>query len=246
MNELVLVKKENFGAVECDFYRQGNEIYMTRTQIGAALEYANPNDAIRLIHNRNKERMDKFSTPFKMNGPDRNKERMDKFSVIRKIRSTDGKEYDTYFYTAKGIYEICRYSTQPKAHLFFDFVYDVLEGLRTGEYRIVSESRLLPSPDMETLIKLLGPRNASNVIAKCMVAAIKKPSIKIKKTSKNSNVYLIIKSFIEDKIEFTNNPTIAYLIMRFILNTLIIVRRLVKRKLIEYISLKHCAKLCLN
>ena len=40
MKNLELVTTENFGAVTCDFYRNvGNEIFMTREQIGEALEY---------------------------------------------------------------------------------------------------------------------------------------------------------------------------------------------------------------
>ena len=40
MKNLELVTTENFGSVTCDFYRNvGNEIFMTREQIGEALEY---------------------------------------------------------------------------------------------------------------------------------------------------------------------------------------------------------------
>lgn len=40
-------------------------------------------------------------------------------------------------YNAKGIYEICRHSKQPKADEFYDFVYDLLEKLRKGEAILV-------------------------------------------------------------------------------------------------------------
>lgn len=128
MNNLEIVKSESFGKMECNFYKNENgEIFVTRTQIGKALEYANPNDAIRILHNRNKERLDKFSISFKLNG------------------------VETIFYNAKGIYEICRYSSQPKANDFYDWVYDVLETIR--KYGMYATDELLDNPDFA--IKIL-------------------------------------------------------------------------------------------
>lgn len=118
-NKLELVKSEKFGEVECNFYKNNNgDIFVTRNQIGKALEYSDPNTSIRKIHNRHKERLDKFSVQVKLVG-------------------ADNKEYNTYLYNAKGIYEICRYSEQPKADAFYDWVYDVLENLRNnGTYSL--------------------------------------------------------------------------------------------------------------
>ncbi|PEP85174.1 BRO-N domain-containing protein [Bacillus toyonensis] len=113
-----IVKSESFGNVVCDVYQnEKNEIFMTRNQIGQALEYTNPNDAIRFIHKRHRERLDQFSVPCKLNG-------------------TDGKRYEAVIYNAKGIYEICRWSKQPKADAFYDWVYELLETLRKGEIQI--------------------------------------------------------------------------------------------------------------
>jgi prophage antirepressor-like protein len=117
MNALSLVKSATFGNVQCDFYSDDKEIWMTRKQIGEALEYADPQKAIDNLHSKHKERLDKYS-------------------VTLKLRGTDGKMYDTTLYSAKGIYEICRWSKQPKADAFFDWVYDVLEGLRKGQYQL--------------------------------------------------------------------------------------------------------------
>lgn len=118
VNKMELVKQEKFAGLDVDFYKnENNEVFMTRNQIGAALEYANPNDAIRLIHRKNMERLNAFSASFKLNG-------------------TDGKAYNTRVYNEKGIYEILRKSNQPKADEFYDFVYDVIEGLRKGELQI--------------------------------------------------------------------------------------------------------------
>jgi anti-repressor protein len=113
MADLQLVKSEQFGAIQCDFYQADNNFWMTREQIGAALEYSNPQKAIDNLHTRHADRLSKLS-------------------VTLKLRATDGKLYDTVVYSAKGIYEICRWSQQPKADAFYDWVYDLLEGIRTG------------------------------------------------------------------------------------------------------------------
>lgn len=43
MSNLKLVTTENFGNLECNFYRNMNDdILLTREQIGQALEYADP------------------------------------------------------------------------------------------------------------------------------------------------------------------------------------------------------------
>ncbi len=97
---------------------------MTREQIGQALEYAKPTDAICLIHKRNADRLDPLSVTFKLKG-------------------TDGKMYDTYVYNIRGVMEICRFSRQPKADKFMDFVWDVMESLYNG-------NAVLAAPDQQT------------------------------------------------------------------------------------------------
>jgi prophage antirepressor-like protein len=115
-----LIKSEKFGNIQCDFWcNKDGEIYLTRKQIGLALEYTDPQKAIDNIHAKHKERLDKFS-------------------VTLKMRGTDGKLYNTILYTAKGVYEICRWSRQPKADAFMDWVWNVIDSLRKGEIKIVS------------------------------------------------------------------------------------------------------------
>jgi prophage antirepressor-like protein len=117
---LALVKSENFGNVQCDFWKdENNEIYMTREQIGGSLEYADPNNAIKNIHRRNQERLDKFSGRVKLSHP-------------------SGGVQETVVYNTRGIYEVIRFSKQPKANAFFDFVYTLLEGLRKGDFAIIT------------------------------------------------------------------------------------------------------------
>lgn len=116
---LQLATQQQFNSVHCDFWQNENgEIFMTREQIGQALEYSDPRIAITKIHSRYKERLKNFS-------------------VSTRLVSTDGKVYETVVYDAKGIYEVCRRSQQPKADDFFDWVYDLLEKLRKGEMIVV-------------------------------------------------------------------------------------------------------------
>lgn len=60
---LTLVTQKPFGSLTCNVYQDDsnkNEFYMTREQVGAALNYENPRIAIQQIHNRNKDRLDLF------------------------------------------------------------------------------------------------------------------------------------------------------------------------------------------
>lgn len=116
---LTLAVKEMFEGNEMNIYQnEQNEVFMTREQVGQALEYSDPIRAISKLHERHKERLNRFS-------------------VVTKLTTTDGKSYDTTIYNEKGIYEIIRHSKQPKADAFYDWVYDLLSKLRKGEYQVV-------------------------------------------------------------------------------------------------------------
>lgn len=129
-----IVASDQFFETTVNVYRDNNnEIYMTRNQIGEALGYSNPQRAMSDIHNRNKERLDNFS-------------------VVRKMRSTDGRMYDTHLYTEKGIYEIMRYSKKPKANEFYDFVYELLSKIRKREIAIFEQ---IPKNYEEAIEQLL-------------------------------------------------------------------------------------------
>lgn len=127
--QLELVRSGKFNSVYCDFYSSEDEIWMTREQIGTALEYKNPQKAIDNLHSRCKERLDKFSVTLKLRGP-------------------DGKMYDTCVYSAKGVYEICRWSRQPKADAFIDWAWEIIEAIRNGRARMYGEG-------MEHVVKQL-------------------------------------------------------------------------------------------
>ena len=109
---LKLIKEDDFLGIKCDFYKDSNNnIYMTREQVGKALQYSDPIRNISKLHERNKERLDRFS-------------------VVVKLTTTDKKQYDTTLYIERGIYEVCRFSKQPVANDFYDWVYDKVELIR--------------------------------------------------------------------------------------------------------------------
>ena len=114
---LSLVTKEMFGQREMNiFQNEEKDIFMTREQIGQALEYKSPRRAISDIHSRNRERLDNFSG-------------------VSKLRTPQGIQ-ETYIYNEKGIYEIIRKSGQPKADEFYDWVYELLSKLRKNEIQV--------------------------------------------------------------------------------------------------------------
>lgn len=118
-----------FGTISCDYYSDGKgEFFMTRQQIGQALGYDDPNKRIDEIHSKHKERLDRFSTTLK----------------LRVVEGNRHVNREMILYSAKGVYEICRWSRQPKADEFYDHVYDILEGLRLGYLRL-SYERQTPS-----------------------------------------------------------------------------------------------------
>lgn len=122
------VKEFQFNALTCDIYSDGSEFFMTREQIGRALGYSNPMIAIANIH-------------------DRHAKRLNQFSILLKLSNEDGKIRDTFLYSAKGIYEICRWSRQPKADAFMDAVWDVLESIRTGQaLEVIPAQPTMPFP----------------------------------------------------------------------------------------------------
>ena len=127
---LTLATQKPFGSLNCDFYKNdSNEFYMTREQIGQALEYNEPRKSIQKIHERNADRLNPLS------------------SVVNLTTLEGGREVtrDVIVYTLRGAMEICRFSRQPKADKFMDFVWDVMESLYAGR-------NVLATPDQQTAI----------------------------------------------------------------------------------------------
>lgn len=125
MTNLKLITTETFGDLSCNFYRNMNDdILLTREQIGQALEYSDPIKAIQNIHSKHKDRLDNLCIHIK--------------SETFDIPQSDGGRKNNLltervYYTERGIMEICRWSRQPKANIFMDWVWDIIEKYRHNE-----------------------------------------------------------------------------------------------------------------
>ncbi len=109
-----LVRQASFGTLTMDFYMDSEkEVWATRKQIGEALGYANPQNAI-----------DKINLKYV--------NRFEGKSVTAKLEGTDRKVYDTTLYNSKGIMEICRWARTEKADDFYDWVTDIIDELRVN------------------------------------------------------------------------------------------------------------------
>ena len=125
--KLKLVKHgESLGTV-CDFYvDEENNIYMSRTQIGYALQYKDPANAIKNIHNKNHDRFDKYSVV--LTG-----------AHFEPPLKNNSKAQKVYMYNEFGIYAMCARSRQAVADDFNDWVAEVISSIRKNGYYIAAE-----------------------------------------------------------------------------------------------------------
>lgn len=124
---LRLVKQGDFLGTKCDFYvNETGDIFMSRTQIGYALKYKQPQNAILIVHKRHKDRLDKFSVEVKG------------CQFVTPCPNND-KDAHVFMYKERGIYEICRYSNQKVADDFNDWAFDVIQSIKQNGYYIASE-----------------------------------------------------------------------------------------------------------
>lgn len=120
--KLMLQKK--IDDVIVDGYAENDEAWFTRTQIGELLEYSEPRTAILRIHEKHKDRLDRFST-------------------VARTATVDGKIREVFLYNIRGVFEICRWSDQPKADEIMDQLYDMAEEVsRKGYYTAIPETQL--------------------------------------------------------------------------------------------------------
>lgn len=137
--DLELYTSKTYNGMEFDCYvevgqSETGDFWATREQIGRLLGYEYPREAVGKIHQRNKERLDRFSTEVKL-------------TLVEGSREV---ERDVVVYSFKGLLEICRYSNQPKADAVMDWLWDVADEIRrTGSYRVKCDSPELPSGVLE-------------------------------------------------------------------------------------------------
>lgn len=117
-NPMTVITSKPFGALNVDVYQNDkHQYYMTREQIGTALEYTSPVVAIKKIHDRYADRLDALSSITNL--------------VTEVGNHTQMRQ--TYVYNLRGVMEICRFSRQPKADAFMDFCWDIMESLMRGD-----------------------------------------------------------------------------------------------------------------
>lgn len=119
MNELQIVKHTDFNGIDCDFYKnETNDIVMTIQQLSECLGYSDRGGVENII-TRN---------PYI---------KSDEFSVTLKMRSADGKLYNTRLFNEDGIYEITMLAKTEKAREFRGFVRKTLKAIRKGDVKIL-------------------------------------------------------------------------------------------------------------
>ena len=122
--ELELLTTREFNGVTLNCYKESGQeeagdFWATREQIGQMLGYEHPVTAIKNIHQRNKERIDRFSRGLKMS----------------QVEGTRTVTRDVRVYNFRGLLEICRYSQQPTANAVMDVLWDIADEIRrTGMY----------------------------------------------------------------------------------------------------------------
>ena len=127
-NSLQVITTRNFNGLAFDCYKgdDENDFWATREQIGRLLGYNNPVNAVMKIHNRNKARLDTFSTWVKMS----------------QVEGTRTVTRDVIAYSFKGLLEICRWSNQPKANQVIDFIWGIADDLRRGKLKLYQNAVL--------------------------------------------------------------------------------------------------------
>lgn len=129
-NSMIVIISKPFGALNMDVYEDSkHQYYMTREQIGTALEYSDPRIAIYKIHQRNADRLDPLSSVTKL--------------VTQVGNHTEEREL--FCYNLRGVMEICRFSRQPKADAFMDFCWGIMESLMRGD-------TVLATPQMDAAL----------------------------------------------------------------------------------------------
>lgn len=125
--KLRLVKQGDFLGTKCDFYvDEDNNIYMSRTQIGYALQYKQPQNAITIIHKRYLELLKDKSVEL---------DRVNLTPTPKYLRNNE----KVFMYTEMGIYDIVRKSNQPVADKYFEWVFITIQSIKKNGYYITNE-----------------------------------------------------------------------------------------------------------
>lgn len=178
-NNFELAEREKFGDVECSIYRDSDsgEVFFTREQIGVALEYSEPNKSVDKIHSRHRERLDLFSTT----------------ATLGVVEGGRQVQREMVLYSRKGVMEICRWSRQPKANAFMDFVWEVTDRLMSGEAVLVpgNGAAMVSTGDVcAQLNSIVNALNAMDEKFSQSIELLDKKISKVQTASSYSNYYL--------------------------------------------------------
>lgn len=210
--KMELAESEKFGELECSIYRDSGsgELFFTREQIGEALEYSDPKNAIKNIHARHADRLDKFSIMITV----------DKRGAQIEPPFHDGGEPDvqrgfgaqeTVFYSRKGVMEICRWSRQPKANAFMDWVWEVTDRLMSGEAVLAPGNGAAMVPTGDVCAQLDSIADALSTLDEKVSASIRQLDEKVsmvQTASSYSNYYLRcqMRSGYDERWEHSQRP----------------------------------------
>ena len=121
--ELLTTREFNGHALDC-YVEPGQPdkgaFWATREQIGQLLGYKHPRRAIKDIHARNRERLNKFSKTVKLR----------KYFNGAQNETPFRNEPVATVYNFKGLLEICRYSNQPVANDVIDKLWEIADEIR--------------------------------------------------------------------------------------------------------------------
>lgn len=103
-----------FDGIPVSVVDQNGEGWMIGEDIGKALDYNDPRDAINKIYERNRDDLEEYS-------------------VTVKLTATDGKKYDMRVYNEEGVMMVGFFSKQPKAVAFRKWAVGILKAYRHNE-----------------------------------------------------------------------------------------------------------------
>jgi prophage antirepressor-like protein len=120
MMNLVLIRRERFGNVPCDFYRdEDGNTWMTAEQLGNALIYSEPRKAVGKLVERHEYL------------------KSEEFAAVVKMTTPSGTQ-DTRVFSEDGIMEISMLARSPVAQEFRAWVRGILKAIHRGDLILAS------------------------------------------------------------------------------------------------------------
>jgi prophage antirepressor-like protein len=132
--ELTLFKKEKFGDLDCDFWKdETKSIFMTSEQLGNVLGYSDPRKSINKLVERNSYLQNQ------------------EFSSVPKLTSEAGIR-STRVFSEDGIYEVTFLANTEKAKAFRRWFREILKALNSGDAKLIFDR--VPQTYQEAVLHL--------------------------------------------------------------------------------------------